>query len=132
MIKISKLADYAVVIVGCMSEKPESLFSAHFLADETHIPEPTVSKILKLLSKSDVVCSTRGVNGGYSLTRDIKDISAKEVLEAIEGPIHLTECVDEGHECVLEKHCPSYGRWDTVNKVITNALDDVKVAELIK
>lgn len=131
MIKISKMADYAVVILSHMHQNKDTKFSAHCLADMSHIPEPTVSKILKLLSKSDLLTSSRGVNGGYALSRDIKDISVKDVLEAIEGPIHLTECTEDSHDCVLEKICPSHGRWDDVNRTIKDALQNIKLMSVM-
>ena len=132
MLKISKLTDYAIVLLVHFHKEQEKLFSAHCLAEASHVPEPTVAKILKLLAKSDILTSVRGANGGYRLEKLVEEISVKEVLEAIEGPIHLTECVDEGHDCPLESHCPSYGRWDSVNAVIKKSLSDVKINTLME
>lgn len=132
MIKISKLADYAIVILVHMDQERDKLHSASHLSGLSHVPEPTVSKVLKLLSKASLIEAVRGANGGYKLKQPLQGISVKTVLEAIEGPINLTECVDDGHACAIEKYCPSYGRWDDVNTAIVSALDNISAASLIE
>ena len=98
MLKLSKMTDYAVVILADMAEHNnkhnDTLLSAHSLAQNTKLPEPTVSKVLKLLSKHNLVASSRGVNGGYALNKSPEDINMVHVIRATDGPINLTACVD--------------------------------------
>lgn len=132
MIKISKLADYAVVILAAMGQGDAVRMSATSLSATTNIPEPTVSKILKILSRHNIIVSARGVNGGYTLSRPITQITMRDVIAAIDGPIAITSCAD-GHlpDCSLAHTCGTRGRWDHVNSAITNALEQVSLADMI-
>ena len=107
--------------------------SAHCLAEATGLPEPTVSKVLKLLAKSCVVNSVRGVNGGYSLARGTADINVAQIVRAIEGPVTLATCVENSPEsCGYAACCPVKGRWDAVNSVVKAALESVSLADMIR
>jgi len=137
MIKLSKLTDYAFVTLVAMAERPVrnkgvSLLSASQLAGMTHLPEPTVSKVLKLLSKKDVIVSVRGAKGGYNLAHDPAQILISDVIAAIEGPIALTSCVKGSDDsCAIEDVCRMNGRWNVVNKAIKAALDEVTLADMM-
>ena len=101
------------------------------LAAATGVPTPTVAKLLKLLVKGGLVVSWRGVNGGYALTRSIDEITAADIIEALEGPVALTACVDGSDaDCVVESFCPMRGGWEKINRAIRTALEDVSLAEL--
>ena len=101
------------------------------LAAATGVPTPTVSKLLKLLVKGGLVESWRGVNGGYALTKNIDDITAADIIEALEGPVALTACVDGSEaDCGVESLCPMRGGWEKVNRAIRAALEEVTLAEL--
>lgn len=132
MIKISRLADYAVVVVSTMSKHNGVLLSASNVAEQTHLPEPTVSKVLKILAKHDIVDSIRGANGGYKLSKPSTRITVADIITAIEGPVSLTACVEGAKEtCDFSAHCPVNGRWDDVNMAIRVALESITLADMI-
>lgn len=133
MIKLSKLSDYAIVVLGCLAAEQGQLQTAVVLARQTGIPEPTVAKVLKLLSKGDIVSSVRGVRGGYSLTRPAERISVAELIEALEGPISITSCAgnDVEFSCHISGSCPMSGGWGRVNHAIRMTLGGIYLAELL-
>lgn len=132
MIKLSKLSDYAIVVLSRLAAEKGDVMTTALLSSETGIPEPTVSKVLKLLSKQKIVISVRGANGGYMMERCPKDITVTELITALEGPIALTECVDGGHtDCMIDSLCPLKGGWNKVNMAVKNALDQVALADLL-
>jgi len=131
--KISKLADYSVVILGAMANQSHDVMSSAAMAELTRLPEPTVSKVLKLLSKSDFVRSSRGINGGYTLIKQPSEITVEQIIGVIDGPIALTACVDGAQpNCSLSSACSIRGRWDSVNTAIKSALEMVTLADMIK
>lgn len=132
MFKLSKLADYAVVVLAALDHHPDAV-SASVLAAETRLPEPTAAKILKILSGAGLVTSTRGIKGGYVLTKPLTELNIKDVISAIDGPIALTACVDrsEGGGCELSGSCAMHSRWDKVNAALTNALENVTLASML-
>ena len=132
MIKLSRLTDYAVVVLAEMSRTPGVLASASALAAKTGIPEPTVSKVLKTLSRNGLIASVRGVAGGYRLDRDAGDIPVSLIIAAMEGPISLTSCVSGSLDsCALEGKCSMRGRWNPVNAAINAALNEVTLAHML-
>ncbi len=133
MIKLGKLTDYAIAVMGqLVQEGAETAHSAHHISGKTGIPEPTVAKILKLLSKSDLVASERGAAGGYKLARPADQVSIGEIITAMDGPISLVTCVDGQEEnCDMWKTCPTKGNWDRVNEVIKTVLAGVKLTEML-
>ena len=131
MIKLTRLTDYGVVVMAQMAQGMSVTSTAPAIAAATGLPAPTVSKLLKLLVKGGLVKSRRGVNGGYSLTRKIDDITAADIIEVLEGPVILTACVDGSDtDCVVEALCPMRGGWEKVNRSIRLALEEVTLAEL--
>ena len=132
MIKLSRLTDYAVVVLAEMARASGELMAASTLATKTGIPEPTVSKVLKTMSRNGLISSVRGVSGGYRLDRAAGDISVLLIIAAMEGPISLTSCVSGSHEsCALEGKCSMHGRWNPVNAAINAALDEVTLAHML-
>ncbi len=132
MIKLSKLTDYAVVILAAMAGQEGGLASASSLSAATSLPEPTVSKTLKLLVRGGVITSTRGVNGGYALHCAPDKILVSTIITAMEGPISLTSCVEGSDDsCAMEGTCQLHGRWDVVNMAIKTALDNVTLADML-
>jgi len=133
MIKLSKMTDYAVVLLVCMARQERVLLSASALSQQTNLPEPTVAKLLKIASKAGLVSSHRGAQGGYRLDRAIEDIRITEVIEAVDGPIALTTCLEStGEECAIQGCCQMNGRWAPVNAAIKSALQDVTLANMIQ
>ncbi|MEM7680010.1 MAG: SUF system Fe-S cluster assembly regulator [Pseudomonadota bacterium] len=131
MIKISKLADYAIIVLSVLHKSDGTVLAASSLAQLTHIPEPTVAKVTKKLSKAGVINSVKGANGGYTLSDKAQDISIYKVIKAIDGPLALVDCVTDDHECSFSNVCPTQGRWNKVNAVIQNALEDVKLSDMV-
>ncbi len=132
MIRMTKLADYGIVILTHMSmERQGSLHTAHDLAARSRVPVPTASKLLKSLTRAGLVLSHRGRHGGYGLARDPDTISVAEIIAAIEGPIGLTEC-GTGTEgaCDMESFCAAKGRWAPINQAIERALQDVPLSAM--
>ena len=130
MLRLNKLTDYAVVILSHMAR--QNLHSStSVLAAETGMNEPTVAKVLKDLMKADLVKSTRGATGGYTLNGDPEIITIRQIIEAIEGPIALADCVD-GHAtgCAVQV-CGTRGNWDQVNIAMITALDNVKLIDMM-
>ncbi len=136
MLRLSRLTDYAVVVLARMGEgatahEGATLQSAPGLATRTGLPEPTVAKVLKILAQAGIVEGLRGARGGYRLAKPLAAIPLAEVIMAFDGPIALTACVDGGAgHCESEALCPVRGRWDPVNTAIRTALETITVAEL--
>ena len=132
MIKISKIADYGIVLLTCMARQPfESTFTARDLSGTTGLPLPMVSKVLKLLARGDLLTSHRGVKGGYSLSRSPGDINAVDIISALEGPIAITSCLDHnGSNCGIEHSCVTRNYWETINDRIVSSLSSVTLAEM--
>lgn len=131
MLRLSRMTDFGVVVLSRMALARESLSTTASLAETTGLPMPSVSKVLKLLTRAQIVTSHRGVNGGYSLARLAEDITVEEIITALEGPVALTSCVDgtKGN-CGVEMLCPLNGRWDKVNAAIRDALDAITLAAI--
>ena len=131
MIKLSRMTDYSVVVMSQMAQDMSITRTAPELAAATGVPAPTVAKLLKLLLKGGLVVSWRGVNGGYALARHLDEITAADIIEALEGPVALTACVDGSDaDCGVEALCPMRGGWEKVNRAIRTALEEVTLAEL--
>jgi FeS assembly SUF system regulator len=126
------MADYAVVVMRAASRHcGGSRTSATELAEETGIPLPTAQKLVSLLSRGGLIRSVRGAGGGIQLARPAAAITLADIIEAVEGPIAMTACVENGgHECALEPSCQVRPHWGPVNAAIRGALDDVSLASL--
>ena len=131
MIKLSKMTDYAVVVMARMARDGACVQTVPQLAERTGVPAPTVAKLMKLLAPAGLMESHRGATGGYSLTRAAEEISIADIISAVDGPIALTACVDgaEGH-CDVESLCPMRGNWDKVNRAVRRALEEVTLADM--
>ncbi len=133
MIKLSKMTDYAVVCLGMLARRPGSSMSATELSKETGLALYTVQKILKLLvSKSDFIEANRGALGGYMLNRNSSEISVVEIIEALDGPITLTSCVEKSESfCEASDICFLGGKWNKINEIIRKSLNDISLKELL-
>ena len=130
MLRISKLTDYATVILARLAAEPERRFTAAQLAAETHLAGPTVSKLLKQLHRQGLVASTRGSTGGYLLARPANDITAAQILDALDGPVALTECAGSASHCGIERTCRVGHSWQRVNVAIRRSLQEISLLEL--
>ena len=129
MLRISKLTDYAILIMVELTRNRE-LLSAQALAERVHVESPTASKVLKLLARSGLLESYRGANGGYRVSRAADKISVAEVIAAIEGPIAMTECSVEQGLCEQEDSCDLRSNWQRISLAVAEALQDVTLAEM--
>lgn len=133
MIKLSRLTDYSIVLLAQMALEGKGVLAASTLAEKTFLPLPTVSKVLKQLTKVGIITAQRGASGGYSLARDPKDISIATLIEAMDGPITITECAGPHREdqgCSVRETCPAHGNWTKVNTAIRSALQAVSLADM--
>jgi FeS assembly SUF system regulator len=129
MLRISKLTDYAILIMVELTRDGEML-SAHTLAERIYVEVPTASKVLKLLAGNGLLESYRGANGGYRVSRTGAEISVAEVIAAIEGPIAMTECSVEEGLCSQEDNCGLRSNWQRISLAVAQALRDVSLAEM--
>ena len=131
MLRINKLSDYATVIMSFMARRPDETYSAAKIAERLDIAQPTVSKILKLLARGNLLSAQRGANGGYALGRDPGQISIAQIIDAIEGiPLGLTECSSMPGVCTKESSCAIRGNWQTISAAVRRGLEGVTLAEM--
>lgn len=126
------MTDYGVVLLARMAREPGRLFTAHALAEQTRIAAPTVAKLLKSLAGAGLLESRRGAQGGYHLARTPDRISAVEIIDAIEGPVALTECASEASQCSIETGCAVGHNWQRINEGIRRALESVTLESLTR
>ena len=131
MIRLSRLSDYGIVLMAHLAGMDEEgPHNARELAAEASLPLPVVSKLLKALTREGLLVSHRGAKGGYSLARPPQQISAAEMIAALEGPIGLTECTVHPGACTQEASCHVREPWQRINSVVRDALADVTLADL--
>ena len=130
MLRISRLTDYGTLVLAHLPSDTAQLLSAADVAAATGINLPTVSKLLKLLAKANLVTSTRGSQGGYRLSRSASEISAADIIDALEGPVSITECSATDSHCDYESVCSVGGAWQRINVAIRRALDDINLHDL--
>ncbi|MEP7350621.1 MAG: SUF system Fe-S cluster assembly regulator [Sphingorhabdus sp.] len=130
--RLSNMADYAVVVMSAASRHCGSArVSATDLAAETGIALPTTQKLLSILSKAGLLRSARGTGGGIQLARPAAAISLVDIIEAVEGPIAMTACVEAGkHDCGMEGACRMQAHWPVVNQAVRGALADINLTTL--
>ncbi|MEO6078829.1 MAG: SUF system Fe-S cluster assembly regulator [Steroidobacteraceae bacterium] len=130
MLRISKLTDYATVILASLAADSAGQRTAADISQAIHLGAPTVSKLLKQLHRAGLVESTRGLHGGYRLARPARQISAATILFAMEGPLALTECSTGHSHCDLQPSCSVGGSWQRINHAIRQSLEEISLAEL--
>ena len=131
MLRISRLTDYGTVLLAHLAANQSSVCSAADVAEATGIALPTVSKLLKSLARAGLVTSTRGANGGYRLARAPQVITAADVIDALEGPVSITECSASDGDCEHEGVCGVGSAWQRINVAIRRALKDVTLNDLV-
>ena len=133
MIRLTNLADYAVVLMWTMGSRPEEWHSAQKLAQETSIPLPTVSKILNALARANLLISHRGLKGGFELAKGAGDVTVADIIEAVDGPIALTNCVNHTTgDCSIEHLCAFRPHWQTINSAIRTSLAGITLQAMIE
>jgi FeS assembly SUF system regulator len=130
--RLSSLADYAVVMMTAAARScGTARLNATLLAEATGVPLPTAQKLVSRLSAAGLLASTRGTGGGFALARPAAAISLADVIEAVEGPIALTTCVDEDRDgCALDHHCSVKPHWAIINDTVRGALAGISLATL--
>ena len=130
MLRISKLTDYGTVILACLASSPVGRLTATEVAERTRLGLPTVSKLLKSFHRAGLLTSTRGARGGYQLARPAAAISAAAIIDAIEGPVAITECSGAHSTCEHEVSCSTGSAWQRLNGAIRRSLDEITLAQL--
>ncbi|MDQ3140493.1 MAG: Rrf2 family transcriptional regulator [Pseudomonadota bacterium] len=130
--RLSSLADYAVVMMAAAARHPAgACLSATLLAEETGVPLPTAQKLMGRLAGAGLLSSARGTGGGFTLAREVAGISLADIVEAVEGPIAMTNCIEgTGHECAIEGNCQVKPHLTAVNGAVRGALQGVSLASL--
>ncbi len=131
MLRITRLTDYATVILGHMARSPNTLFSSKKLAAELGLALPTVSKILKHLATNGLVNSVRGAEGGYKLAKAADAIAITDIIEALEGPLAITTCALHNDICEQASHCHLSTSWQTISHGITDILRQITLADML-
>ena len=132
MLRISKLTDYGTMVLACLASRPDQRHTATAVAERTRLGLPTVSKLLKSFHRAGLVTSTRGARGGYQLAREPGQISAADIIDAVEGPVALTECSSHEGHCGIEATCQVGHSWQKVSRSIHRALADVPLTTLVR
>lgn len=130
MLRVSKLADYATVIMHFLAAHSGPLASANEIAQGISLSTPTVSKILKILGEAGLVVSARGVGGGYRLAKPAQAISVAEMVAAVDGKPALTECANPESLCTQEGICAIKHNWRMINHFVLNTLQNVSLADM--
>jgi FeS assembly SUF system regulator len=130
MLRISKLTDYGTIVLACLASTPDRHQTATQVADRTRLAAPTVSKLLKSFHRAGLVTSTRGAHGGYRLARASTSISAASIIDAIEGPVAITECSGNHSACDIESVCRTGNAWQRINSSIRRSLEEISLAQL--
>ncbi len=130
--RLSSLADYAVVMMSATARHcGGARTNAAGLADETGIPLPTVQKLVSKLSAAGLLRSVLGAGGGFKLARPAAAVTLADIIEAVEGPIAMTSCVESGrHDCSMEGTCRVQPHWRVVNQAVRGALAGVSLNAL--
>jgi FeS assembly SUF system regulator len=130
--RLSSMADYAVVTMAAAARHcGGARISAAQIAEETGLPAPTVQKLVSRLTAAGLLRSSRGVGGGLKLARPAAAITLADIVEAVEGPIALTACIEHGrHDCTLESACMVRPHWPIVNEALRGALAQVPLTRL--
>ncbi len=131
MIRMSKETDYAIVLLAYFASAQEVVkHNAREVAMESQLPLPMVRKVLKILAREGLLVSQRGVKGGYSLARGGERISIAEIVQAMEGPLAMTECIEAPGECRHEPVCGLRTSWQKINEIIFEALNRTTLSDL--
>ena len=132
MIKLNKITDYAVVILGLLSSRNPNKFSTSKISSDTGLSIPTVAKVCKLLNNANLIQAGRGAHGGYFCETSPSEISVAVIVEAIDGPIAITACIEESEDlCDTQSICLLSGNWNKANNAILDALKSVTLSDLL-
>lgn len=130
--RLTAQADYAIVMMSAAARhRCGTRLSATLLSAETGVPLPTAQKMMQRLAGAGLLSSLRGTGGGFKLTRPAAAITLADIIEAIEGPIAMTTCVDAHRDdCALDGHCLTKPHWGAINGAVRGALAAVPLTQL--
>ena len=129
--ELTRAADYALRGVLYLSMQPrDSLSIISEIAEKMDIPEGFLARIFQILAKSGIIRSHRGKRGGFSLARPPAEITMKDVIEALEGPIFLNRCLSNFNECEREELCLLHDVWARIQKQLLDSLEGANFADL--
>ena len=128
MLKISRMTDYGTIVLSQLNSK--KVISAEDISSHTNIAKPTVSKLLKVFTKKGLTVSERGILGGYALARSSKKINIEEIINAIEGPVAITQCNSSQDSCEIENTCMTGSVWRNINNKISSVLSDITLHDI--
>lgn len=132
MIKLSNLADYAVVIMTALAARAPEKLNAADVSGATGVPQATVAKVMGHLARAGLLESHRGIGGGFALAKPPADICVADMIEAVDGPIALTNCIEDGRgDCSLTSICGMKPHWQVMNDAVRGALEGVTLEQLI-
>lgn len=131
MLRVTKLTDYATVVLTVLASEPDAVLSAAGLAERAGLEAPTVAKLLKPLAQAGLVEAFRGAAGGYRLARRADRINLVHIVEAMEGPLGMTECSVHAGACGIESSCGVRANWRRINDVVADALRAVTLADML-
>ena len=131
MLRITKMTDYAVLILANLALHDNKLLTAKEIASDTHISLPTTQKILKKLNRKNLVISKQGASGGYSLDPETKKLSVATLLEKLDGDLSITQCSSNDDQCEVEDFCNIGNAWQMINQRVQWALNDITLGDLI-
>lgn len=119
--------------MAAAAREPGVKLSAARVAELTAIPAPTVAKLMGTLARAGLLTASRGVAGGFALSREPASISVAQIVEAVDGPIALTSCAgNDVTDCAMEGHCAVRGHWGPINQAVRSALAAVTLADLVR
>ena len=131
MLRLNRMTDYAILVLGVLHGRPDVLLSSAQIAQHAQLTQATAAKIIKALGSAGLVTTIRGTKGGCQLAMPASTISIADVIEAIEGPIALTACVEGAEEpCSVQQGCFMSGSWNHINGAIRSALNGISLSDL--
>ena len=129
MIRVSRMADYAVLILYQLGTTDQQRHNVESLASATALSSATVRKIMNILVGADLVVSHRGATGGYELARPLASIRLLDAISALEGPVNLTACCTDAPDCELLENCHLRDKWPSINDIVIDTLSRITVAD---
>ena len=130
MLRIGKMADYALLVTNQLVKTTDELCTSEDLLQATQLPPATVRQLLKKLVDAGIVKSHRGAKGGYRLSNNPQTFTVADVISAIEGPIALTQCTQQLGNCDLEDHCDLKHNWNYVNQMVNTLFNHITLADM--
>lgn len=133
MLQLTRDGEYAVRAVLQLASQSEGKVSlVNEISEAQDIPKSYLSKIMQHLTKSGIVRSRRGAKGGFTLAKPANQITLRETIEAVEGPIYLNVCLIKKGECPRDEVCPVHPLWKEAQKKLFEIFEGKTMAELAR